>query len=65
MHRVARGKACRRRVSTATPAASSDSKASAIAGLVDRGLLEESDTAIRPTAEGFYLNNEIGLALIG
>lgn len=37
----------------------------AIAGLVQRGLLEESETVIRPTAEGFYLNNEIGLALIG
>ena len=37
----------------------------AIAGLVERGLLEETETAIRPTAEGFYLNNEIGLALIG
>lgn len=37
----------------------------AIAGLIRRGLLEESETAIRPTAEGFYLNNEIGLALIG
>ena len=37
----------------------------AIAGLVRRGLLEENETVIRPTAEGFYLNNEIGLALIG
>ena len=37
----------------------------AIAGLVRRGLLEEEGDAIRPTREGFYLNNEIGLALIG
>lgn len=35
-----------------------------IAGLVRRGLLEEDETAIRPTPEGFYLNNEIGLALV-
>nr|AUN36994.1 putative radical SAM family protein [uncultured bacterium] len=33
--------------------------------LAKRGLLEEMDGSIRPTAEGFYLNNEIGLALVG
>lgn len=33
--------------------------------LAGRGLIEEDHVAIRPTAEGFYLNNEIGLALIG
>lgn len=32
--------------------------------LVDRGLLAQDETRIWPTAEGFYLNNEIGLALI-
>ena len=32
--------------------------------LVGRGLVEETDTHFRPTAEGFYLNNEIGLALL-
>jgi oxygen-independent coproporphyrinogen-3 oxidase len=37
----------------------------ALDALVARGLLEEDEAAIRPTAEGFYLNNEIGLALIG
>ena len=37
----------------------------ALAGLVGRGLLVEEGDRIRPTAEGFYLNNEIGLALVG
>jgi len=34
-------------------------------GLLERSLLAEEVTHIRPTAEGFYLNNEIGLALVG
>lgn len=29
------------------------------------GLIEESATHLRPTRRGFYLNNEIGLALVG
>jgi oxygen-independent coproporphyrinogen III oxidase len=33
--------------------------------LVARGLLAEDDVRIWPTPEGYYLNNEIGLALIG
>ncbi|MBX3180824.1 MAG: radical SAM family heme chaperone HemW [Candidatus Hydrogenedentes bacterium] len=33
--------------------------------LINRGLLEDDGIRIRPTAEGFYLNNEIGLALVG
>lgn len=37
----------------------------AITGLVARGLLADEGDVIRPTDEGFYLNNEIGLALIG
>lgn len=37
----------------------------ALGGLVDRGLLAEDEDRIWPTAEGYYLNNEIGLALIG
>ena len=32
--------------------------------LLARGLLEETATHIRPTQQGFYLNNEIGLALV-
>ena len=35
-----------------------------LATLVGRGLLAEDETHIRPTHEGYYLNNEIGLALI-
>ena len=30
-----------------------------------RGLVEEAGGAVRPTSQGFYLNNEIGLALVG
>jgi len=37
----------------------------ALDALITRGLLEENETRIRPTKEGFYLNNEIGLALVG
>ena len=37
----------------------------AIAQLIARGLIEEDGTALRPTAKGFELNNEIGLALVG
>ncbi|MFA6242665.1 MAG: radical SAM family heme chaperone HemW [Candidatus Hydrogenedentales bacterium] len=36
-----------------------------IESLVERGLLEEDATAVRPTPKGFELNNEIGLALVG
>ena len=36
-----------------------------LTALAHRGLLEEGPTHWRPTAEGFYLNNEIGLALVG
>jgi len=32
--------------------------------LKSRGLVEETSDIIRPTAQGFYLNNEIGLALV-
>ena len=32
--------------------------------LVQRGLLKKEDDAILPTAQGFYLNNEIGLTLL-
>ena len=32
--------------------------------LAARGLIETADTFFRPTARGFYLNNEIGLALL-
>ncbi len=34
-------------------------------GLVERGLLEHAGGAYHPTALGFELNNEIGLALVG
>jgi coproporphyrinogen III oxidase-like Fe-S oxidoreductase len=37
----------------------------AIAALKARGLIEATTTHLRPTAQGFYLNNEIGLALVG
>jgi oxygen-independent coproporphyrinogen-3 oxidase len=37
----------------------------ALRRLVDRGLIEDDGEAIRPTAQGFYLNNEIGLELVG
>lgn len=37
----------------------------AIRALIGRGLLEEQESFIRPTRAGYYLNNEIGLALIG
>ncbi len=37
----------------------------ALAWLLQRGLLVDDGEVIRPTDEGFYLNNEIGLALIG
>ncbi len=36
-----------------------------LATLKRRGLLEETPTHWRPTTDGFYLNNEIGLALVG
>jgi len=32
--------------------------------LIQRGLVREFEGAYRPTPEGFYLNNEIGLALV-
>jgi oxygen-independent coproporphyrinogen-3 oxidase len=32
--------------------------------LIKRGLLVEDEFSIRPTEKGFYLNNEIGLALV-
>ena len=32
--------------------------------MITRGLLLEDNSTIRPTPEGFYLNNEIGLALV-
>ena len=35
-----------------------------LAGLVERGLLEDDGEAIRPTRRGYELNNEIGLALV-
>jgi len=35
-----------------------------LTALTARGLVEETPTHWRPTAEGFYLNNEIGLALL-
>jgi len=38
--------------------------ASALDALLARGLIEEDETSIRPTREGFHLNNEIGLALV-
>ncbi len=37
----------------------------ALTALLARGLVEESQTHFHPTARGFYLNNEIGLALVG
>lgn len=37
----------------------------ALHGLLARGLLEQDAGAIRPTRQGFELNNEIGLALVG
>ncbi len=37
----------------------------ALARLADRGLIEEVGLAVRPTEQGFYLNNEIGLELVG
>ena len=37
----------------------------ALAALIARGLLQDDGDILRPTAEGFYLNNEIGLALVG
>jgi oxygen-independent coproporphyrinogen-3 oxidase len=36
-----------------------------LADAAARGLVTIDDTHILPTAEGFYLNNEIGLALVG
>lgn len=36
----------------------------ALDALVARGLVEYTPTHIRPTTEGFYLNNEIGLELL-
>jgi len=41
-----------------------DDFAGALAVLVERGLLEEDDEAIRPTPRGFELNDEIGLLLV-
>lgn len=38
---------------------------SVIEGLKARSLISEDAERICPTAEGFYLNNEIGLALVG
>ncbi len=35
-----------------------------LTGLIKRGLLEEDADWIKPTPLGFYLNNEIGLALV-
>lgn len=37
----------------------------ALAAMQARGLLMSEGDHLRPTAEGFYLNNEIGLALVG
>jgi len=37
----------------------------ALAAVTDRSLLVNDADTSRPTAEGFYLNNEIGLALVG
>jgi oxygen-independent coproporphyrinogen-3 oxidase len=37
----------------------------ALTRLVERGLVEDDGVAVRPTAQGFYLNNEIGLELVG
>lgn len=37
----------------------------ALDALARRGLLVNDGDMVRPTAEGFYLNNEIGLALVG
>lgn len=36
-----------------------------VAALAARGLVEVDPSRLRPTREGFYLNNEIGLALVG
>lgn len=36
-----------------------------LARLIARGLLADIGESLCPTAEGFYLNNEIGLALVG
>jgi oxygen-independent coproporphyrinogen-3 oxidase len=36
----------------------------AIAALITRGLLHDEGAHLRPTGTGFYLNNEIGLALV-
>ncbi len=37
----------------------------ALARLARRGLIEDDGQTVRPTAQGFYLNNEIGLELVG
>lgn len=37
----------------------------ALSTLISRGLLHDDGDVLRPTPEGFYLNNEIGLALVG
>ena len=37
----------------------------ALVRLVDRELVADDGLTIRPTAQGFYLNNEIGLELVG
>ena len=42
-----------------------DDFGAALDDLLDRGLVVEDNTHIRPTAKGFELNNEIGLALVG
>ncbi len=42
-----------------------DDFAKPLDALFARGLLEETSDAIRPTRQGFYLNNEIGLELVG
>jgi len=36
-----------------------------IDALIARGLVEEDAQCIRPTLQGFVLNNEIGLTLVG
>lgn len=41
-----------------------DDFAGAIAALIARGLLDDEGARLRPTERGFYLNNEIGLALV-
>ncbi len=42
-----------------------DDFGAALKRLAKRGLLADDGRVIRPTAQGFYLNNEIGLELVG